>query len=92
MFESCRPDLRKPLGNKGLSAFMDAARQDRQVLWGYDSPNSAGRDIPTKRPVTVEVAPRGAPSRERLPGVAKSHFLASFRQARPAVCLPCRCH
>ena len=22
MFESCRPDLRKPLGNKGLSAFL----------------------------------------------------------------------
>ena len=35
MFESCRPDLRKPLGNKGLSAFMDAARQDRQLLRGY---------------------------------------------------------
>ena len=35
MFESCRPDLRKPLGNKGLSAFLDAARQDRQLLRGY---------------------------------------------------------
>ena len=34
MFESCRPDLRKPLGNKGLSAFMEQRPTEPRIRRG----------------------------------------------------------
>ena len=59
MFESCRPDLRKPHGNKGLSAFPGLSSRLREKTSGLCRTHTAGRDSTSRRPRTVEVGSPG---------------------------------
>jgi hypothetical protein len=64
MFESCRPDSRKLLGNKGLSAFLGQGAGRAEKRWGNSGAipgNRSFRASTATRPLGYNVRPtRGA--------------------------------